>query len=112
MAEWGAILDRVAKEGLSQEVTFQQKSEQNANGCLGEEHCRQKGQHVQRPWAGTSLACFPSRKEATVDGGEGSWRVKLSNWHFIRSVWLPRRTDCGGKSRGRRGGAEPPPPSR
>ena len=66
MAEKGAILDQVAKEDHSEEVTFQPKSKESEDGCLGEEHCWQKEQQVQRPWAGTCLACSPSGKEATV----------------------------------------------
>ena len=46
-----AILSRVVREGLSEEVTFEQRHEQRAGAVemCGEEGSRQRKQHVQRP---------------------------------------------------------------
>lgn len=84
MAEKGAILDQVAKEDHSEEVTFQPKSKESEDGCLGEEHCWQKEQQVQRPWAGTCLACSPSGKEATVDEAEGGLETEIIQSAFYK----------------------------
>lgn len=69
MAEWGGILDQVAK-GHSKEVTFQQKSEERKVGHLGEEHRRQKNSKCKGP------------------GLEHAWPVLQAG---RRPLWMKRR---------------------
>ena len=61
----GAILVWVVSEGLSVELTFEQRPEGDATKACGGTQCRQKGQQVHSP-RGDVFAMFEGQQ-----GGQG-----------------------------------------
>lgn len=77
----GASLDRVVREGFPEEVIFDLSPEEGGSSCEvpAEEHARQKGWQVQRPWGETEVGMTEQQLEGQSGwtGGQGEMLYEM-----------------------------------